>query len=105
MPQLHEEIQGLQTALDILVQKKNYFLQEWSIASDAAIKFSLNEKLAEVERELDACRAKIQLLHQEAPDNPEIERLQQQMTTAKQMTIQQAEKIYNIDNIDNANFS
>lgn len=56
------EIQGLQNKLEILIKKKNYFLKEEAIASDAGVKFSLNMQLEELEKEIEECHAQLQQL-------------------------------------------
>lgn len=102
---IEQEIQGLQNALHILINKKNFFLEELSVASDSEIKFSLKIKLEKLETEIDAYRQKLQQLANQVPANSEIQQLQQEATELKQIIIQKAEKVYNIGNIDKASFS
>ncbi len=102
---IEQEIEGLQNALHILIEKKNFFLEEQSTALDAEVKFSLKRKLQKLEAEIDAYRQKLQQLAAQAPHNTAIQQLQQEATDLKQIIIQKAEKIYNIGNIDNATFS
>lgn len=102
---IEQEIQGLQHALNILIEKKNFFLEEQSVASDAEIKFSLKLKLEKLEKEITEYRQKLQQLADRVPANAAIQHLQEKASELNQIIIQKVEKMYNIGNIDNAKFS
>jgi len=59
MYRTEKETQGLKEALDILIEKKNYFQSELLTASDSEIKFSLRSKLKDLEKDIENFRQKL----------------------------------------------
>jgi Flp pilus assembly protein TadD len=57
MNRTEKEIQGLEKVLDLLIEKKNYFREQLVNASDAEVKFSLQQKLKELEKEIAQYKA------------------------------------------------
>jgi hypothetical protein len=57
MNRTEKEIQGLEEVLDLLIDKKNYFQKQLLITSDAEVKFSLQQKLKELEKEIAQYKA------------------------------------------------
>jgi len=54
-----KETQGLKDVLNILIEKKNYFLSQLVIISDPEMKFSLHSKLKDLEKEIENFRQKL----------------------------------------------
>lgn len=54
------ELEGLKKQLNIYVRKLNHLREEYAIASDASIKFSLKMQIQEVEKEIETIRSKIE---------------------------------------------
>ena len=84
---IEQEIEGFQNAIKILIDKKNFFLRELSITSDANVKFSLQMQLEELEKNIDDYRQKLQQLSIQAPANQTITNLKQEVESLKQTVI------------------
>lgn len=50
------EMQGINDVIKILIERKNFLLKEKAIASDAAIKFSLQKQIEQIEQEIKDLR-------------------------------------------------
>ncbi len=84
---IEQEMEGFQSALKILIDKKNFFLKELSITSDANIKFSLQTQLEELEKNIEDYRQKLQQLAEQVPSNEAINDLQQKAEDIQQTVI------------------
>ena len=55
-----KEIKGIQKALDLLIERKNFFAQEYQKAAHAGIRFSLKKQIEDLENEIKSYRKKLE---------------------------------------------
>ncbi|WP_375562611.1 COR domain-containing protein [Bernardetia sp. OM2101] len=70
-----KEIEGIKKVIDLILEKKTFFLEAKLIAESAKEKFALKKQLEEIEEELSIYYQKIQKLQDKYPNEEKVESL------------------------------